>query len=215
MSTFEQWSVAFSKLQLRERYLLCYGSVALVLYLGLMFLFEPLWQRNVQLQQQQQNSQRQLAGFDEQISALQQLLSQDPNETLRQQLTQLQQQEQQVLIQIRDVTGRYVSAAQMLQLLQDVLRQQQQVQLVALENLAAQPLQLTGSNAETPLLYRHRTRLTFRGDYVALQQLLSRLQQLPWQLHWQDLHYEVKQHPQAELQLQLETLSEYENYLQI
>ncbi len=47
------------------------------------------------------------------------------------------------------------------------------------------------------------------------QQLLERLEQLPWQLHWRTLDYQVKDYPQAELQLELETVSEYDSYLKI
>ena len=55
-----------------------------------------------------------------------------------------------------------------------------------------------------PLLYLHKTEISFSGQYAQLQRLLQQLEQLPWQLHWHQLEYKVSEHPQAELRLELE-----------
>lgn len=220
MSQWQQYSERFLKLQLRERYLIGYGSALLLLWLGALYLLQPLWQMQVQLKQQNRSSLQQIVGLQQQIDEVQQALSVNPDQQLQQNIDRMLASEQQLLGQIRSVTGRYISGEQMVQLLQDVLNQQQNIRLMALENLPAKAVLLPGvSSGQTPgakpLLYRHSTKLTFAGPYAGLQQLLQRLEQLPWQLHWRTLNYQVKEYPQAELQLELETVSEYDSYLKI
>lgn len=220
MSAWQQYNERFLTLQLRERYLIGYGSALLVLWLGALYLVQPLWQMHVQLKQQNRGSLQQIVGLQQQIDEVQRALSIDPNQQLQQNIDKMQLEQQQLLSQIRGMTGRYISGEQMVVLLQDVLNQQQNIRLVALENLPAKAVLLPGLSPEAtvganPLLYRHGTILTFTGPYNGLQQLLQRLEQLPWQLHWRTLDYQVKDYPQAQLQLELETVSEYDSYLKI
>lgn len=225
MSQWQQYSERFLTLQLRERYLIGYGSALLLLWLGGLYLVQPLWQMHVQVKQQNRSGLQQIVGLQQQIDEVQQALNVNPDQQLQQNIDSMLTTEQQLLDQIRSVTGRYISGEQMVQLLQDVLNQQQNIRLIALENLPAKAVMLPGAaltetaegnKANTkPLLYRHGTKLTFAGHYAGLQQLLQRLEQLPWQLHWRTLNYQVKEFPQAELQLELETVSEYDSYLKI
>ncbi|MFN6971351.1 MAG: hypothetical protein ACK4NN_10835 [Rheinheimera sp.] len=220
MNLWQQYAERFLTLKLRERYLIGYGSALLVLWLGALYLVQPLWQMQVQLTQQNRSSLQQVVGLQQQIDEVQQALSVDPDQQLQQNIDQMLLEQQQLLNQIRGMTGRYISGEQMVLLLQDVLNQQQNIRLVALENLPPKAVLLPGvaaepSAADKPLLYRHGTKLTFTGPYAGLQQLLQRLEQLPWQLHWRTLYYQVLEYPQAQLQLELETVSEYDSYLKI
>jgi|GEM_PF-902395 len=230
MSPWQQYSERFLTLQLRERYLIGYGSALLLLWLVALYLVQPLWQMHIQLKQQNRSSLQQIVGLQQQIDEVQRALSVNPDQQLQQNIDKMLGDEQRLLTQIRGVTGRYISGEQMVQLLQDVLNQQQNIRLIALENLPAKAVMLPGASltgtagdnvsaghatSTKPLLYRHGTKLTFAGHYAGLQQLLLRLEQLPWQLHWRTLHYQVKEYPQAELQLELETVSEYDSYLKI
>ena len=241
MNWYRQWQEAFANLKLAERRLLFIALLILTPYLLLLWLLEPRWQQLQREHQQLRQSIGQLAQINTQSDVLQQALQQDPNEQLRQQLANEQQLQQQLSADIRHLTGRYVAAEQMLTLLQDVLAQSPGVRLQQLSSQTPQPIPLgdsaagasadqtannSGQNdgglATAPpvsrgptLLYRHITVLTFSGDYQHLQQLLQRMEALPWQLHWRQLDYRVQQHPQAELILQLETFSEQADYLRI
>lgn len=241
MNWYRQWQEAFANLKLAERRLLFIALLLLTPYLLLLWVLEPRWQQLQRQHQQLRQSIGQLEQLNTQSNLLQQALQQDPNELLRQQLASEQQLQQQLSADIRQLTGRYVAAEQMLALLQDVLAQSPGVRLQQLSSQTPQPILLgntaTGASASQTsvnsgqnaanvvtaptvgsgptLLYRHITVLTFSGDYHHLQQLLQRMEALPWQLHWRQLDYRVQQHPQAELILQLETFSEQVDYLRI
>lgn len=221
MTRYQQWQEAFAGLKLTERRLIFIASAVLVPYLTILFLLEPGWRQVQQLQQQIRQAQAQFLALDQQSSQLLLSLQQDPNSQVKAQLAAETQRQAELGQQIRQLTGRYVGPEQMLSLLQDVLKQSPGVQLQQLSSKQPEPVRLPANGTTTtaadatPMLYRHVTMLTFRGDYPHLQQFLQQLEALPWQLHWRQLDYQVLQHPQAELTLQLETISEQADYLRI
>lgn len=215
-SQWQQAVSAYGRLQLRERYMLLAASSLLLLWLGLLYLLEPAWQQLQQQRLQQQQLQTATAQLQRQLTEVETALQQDPDAQLKQQLASASLQQQQLTTQIRQVSGRYIAPEQMVALLQDVLLTQPQVQLLRLENQPALALQLPGATDGTASqLYQHRTLFVFGGQYQPLQQLLQQLEQLPWQLHWRQLRYQVSRYPLAELHLELETVSEQQNYLRL
>ena len=231
MSRWQQLSEQYLQLQLRERRLIYLASLALLLWLGVLYAIEPLWQSLQAGKQQQKLVLQQMAQLQQQVDTVLQVLNTDPNTQIRSQISQSEQQRDQLSQQIKQLTGRYVSPEQMLPLLQDVLKSSPGVKLLRMRSLQAEPVILAAapkaaapaqaaatpgqSVPAAPLLYLHKTEISFSGQYAQLQRLLQQLEQLPWQLHWHQLEYKVSEHPQAELRLELETISEQADYLRI
>lgn len=225
MTAYQRWQEGFARLKLSERRLIFIATAVLFPYLSVLFLLEPGWQQLQQQQRQLRQAVDQFQALEQQSSQLLERLQLDPNQQIKAQLADEQQRQADLSLQIRQLTGRYVGPEQMLTLLRDVLQQSPGVQLLRLNSQIPQPIQLvnaamSGNEAvaagqSSPLLYRHLTVLVFQGDYQRLQQFLQKLEALPWQLHWRELHYQVTQHPTAELTLQLETISEQADYVRI
>lgn len=215
MKWWRQYSKRFLTLQIRERKLIFYATQVVIIWLAAVLFIEPLLQQTSQLNQQNVDTEQQIQRLQQQTAIIQRALNVDLNEQVRAQIGAQQQVEQELTQKIQQMTGSYISANQMLTLLEDLLVKMPEVQLAALENFPATPV-LIGTDAKAaPLLFQHRTQLVFLGNYASLQQLLSQLQQLSWQLHWVKLNYKVIKHPEAQLQLELETVSESANYVQI
>ncbi len=231
MSRWQQLSEQYLQLQLRERRLIYLASLALLLWLGALYAVEPLWQSLQASKQQQKLVLQQMAQLQQQVDTVLQVLNTDPNTQIRTQISQSEQKRDELSQQIKQLTGRYVSPEQMLPLLQDVLKSSPGVKLLRMRSLQAEPVSLAPSPQvaapapavatpgqsmpAAPLLYLHKTEISFSGQYAQLQRLLQQLEQLPWQLHWHQLEYKVSEHPQAELRLELETISEQADYLRI
>lgn len=231
MSQWQQLSEQYLQLQLRERRLIYLASLALLLWLGALYAVEPLWQSLQASKQQQKLVLQQMAQLQQQVDTVLQVLNTDPNTQIRTQISQSEQKRDELSQQIKQLTGRYVSPEQMLPLLQDVLKSSPGVKLLRMRSLQAEPVSLAAapqvaapapavatpgqSMPAAPLLYLHKTEISFSGQYAQLQRLLQQLEQLPWQLHWHQLEYKVSEHPQAELRLELETISEQADYLRI
>ena len=231
MSQWQQLSEQYLQLQLRERRLIYLASLALLLWLGALYAVEPLWQSLQASKQQQKLVLQQMAQLQQQVDTVLQVLNTDPNTQIRTQISQSEQKRDELSQQIKQLTGRYVSPEQMLPLLQDVLKSSPGVKLLRMRSLQAEPVSLAPapqvaapapavstpgqSVPAAPLLYLHKTEISFSGQYAQLHRLLQQLEQLPWQLHWHQLEYKVSEHPQAELRLELETISEQADYLRI
>lgn len=231
MSQWQQLSEQYLQLQLRERRLIYLASLALLLWLGALYAVEPLWQSLQASKQQQKLVLQQMAQLQQQVDTVLQVLNTDPNTQIRTQISQSEQKRDELSQQIKQLTGRYVSPEQMLPLLQDVLKSSPGVKLLRMRSLQAEPVSLAPapqvaasapavatpgqSVPAAPLLYLHKTEISFSGQYAQLQRLLQQLEQLQWQLHWHQLEYKVSEHPQAELRLELETISEQADYLRI
>lgn len=216
MTQWQQLNSRYSNLQPREKSLIFYGLLILTLWLGIMYVLEPTWKNLQQSERQQRTVQAQITEAERQAEQLKLQLASDINSDFKQQITQLQQQQQALNEQISLTASHFVGAEQMITLLQDVLSNSKGVQLKALTTSEAQPVRLAGQPVdEASVLFRHTTTLVVSGRYQQLYAMLQRIEQLPWLLNWAALDYQVTTHPQADMTLQLITVSEYEDFIRL
>jgi len=112
---------------------------------------------------------------------------------------------------IEQLTGNLIPAKKMVQVLEDVLRQSSSLQLVKVQSLPVRLLIREGETQETLVsddrLYLHAVELQLRGDYFETLSYLRALEELPWQVIWDQLEYQVDGYPQADIRLRINTLS--------
>lgn len=214
MSQWQQIQQRYNQLQLREKRLIFFGSLLLSGWLLLLLVVEPAFLAYQQSHKQLQQVQQQIRALDEQAALLQTQLVQDINQPLREQLSLQQQRDLAQDDQLNPYRQRFMTGQQTVLMLQDLLASLAPLQLVALTTAPAEPLRLPGQPPEDlPALYRHQTTLVVSGNYQQLQQIVLKVEALPWLLQWQQLDYQVQQHPTAQLTLQLATVSEHESYI--
>lgn len=215
MSVWRQAAKQFMTLQLRERKIIFYATQVVIVWLAFVLLLEPMLQATEALQTQNRATSQQIQRLQQQSTVIQNALNIDLNQQVQGNIEDQQRVERELTAKIQQMTGSYIGANQMLALLENLLTSLPQVQLVAMENQPAAPLLIGAEPSAQPLLYKHRTRFIFHGNFASLQGLLAQLQRLSRQLHWVQLDYKVLTHPTAELQLELETVSESPHYVQI
>ena len=164
----------------------------------------------------QQDAQTRLLAADNSLLDIQAKLAADPNLSFRQALAAAQASHDNLLQRIDLETSTLISPARMKALLQDLLRNQAKLKLVALQSSSgplAVPAAVTADNKEqkTPpvVFYRHGLRLTLEGGYFDLLAYLNAIQASGWRLHWDSLNYEVGEEgaSRARVILDLHTLS--------
>lgn len=203
---------AYSTLHPREQRWLQVILHAAVVALLMLLLVQPLWHRNLTLQQTIISQQGQQQRLQDQLEQLRQQAINDPNQPLRDELTVLQGQQMQMNQRIASLTDALVSPAQMLPLLEQMLQQDKRLQVKSLVNLPPQRLGLGEEFADVQL-YSHGLRLTLDASYDGLLAYLQRLDAMPWRLFWRALDFQIVQHPQGELMLEVYTLSMREEVL--
>lgn len=216
MSQWQQLDARFSALQAREKWLIAGSSLLLTMWLVFIVLLEPTLHSIATARQQVALQQRQHQEATAVAEQLRQQLSVDHNLALQQQLERLRQQQSLLDSEIRQSARHFISAEQMVALLQSVLLQSQTVQLSRLQTLPPVAVSLQGQAPETAaLLYQHTVKLTLVGTYTELSKALQSIEQLPWTVNWQALEYQVSRYPQAEMTLELATVSEHEDIIRL
>jgi MSHA biogenesis protein MshJ len=225
------WLKRWQALAPREQWLAYAVGLALLPMLYLLLIGDPLAGRI-----KAQDNQRRLAEARrlEAESAMQEMrakLAADPNLGYRKALQTADAERQQTLGLIEEQTSALVSPQRMKILLQDLLRTQPGLRLLALES-SSSPLMLpeapgpaapatntTGKAQEPPppplTLYRHGLRLTLEGGYFELLAYLRAIQSSGWRLHWDSLDYRVGETGpgRAKIVLELHTLSRHAGWV--
>ncbi|MGP9803154.1 hypothetical protein [Rheinheimera sp. NSM] len=216
MTQWQLLSDKFSQLQRREKLLLSLGSIFLTLWLLLIYLLEPVLLAAQQGQKQLSTLQQQQHDAKARADTLRRQLSVNMDQKYLEQITSLQQQEQQLNSEIRLSAAHFVGSEQMISLLQNILQSSSGVQVTRLSTPPAQPVRLAGqADDEAALLYQHTITLVMSGSYAKLYAVLQRIEQLPGLVNRAGLEYRVLEYPQAELSLKLSTVSEYEDFIRL
>ncbi len=120
--------------------------------------------------------------------------------------------------------ARFVPPEDVPALLEDVLKNHEGLKLVRLTSQPAEPVTITvemeeGSDpdeaSEVPQveIYRHPVLLEFEGGYLDVLAYLESLEQVGWQFAWRRLEYAVAEYPDAQVLIELETLSREKEWL--
>jgi len=200
----QRWQAAcaaFAARLPRERWLLAGVGLALALWLGDRLWLAPPLQQLKQAQQQLSQSEKALAD----LRAAQQLAREQAEQQQRQRDTELTQ----LRAELQALEGRpgALEGARMLALLEELVqRQQGRLQLRALSALP-DPEAGAPASGTAPRLYRHAIELVVSGPYANVHQYLQELAQSEARLRVRELSFTVRQHPELEMSLQVETLS--------
>lgn len=210
---WELWQSKFQQLQLRERRLVFFASLGLFGWLCVVLVLEPAWIKHQQQRQQLASVSAQLQQTEQGIVQLQDELSRNINQEVQQRLTRLEGRALELEQQLAARTAHFVGADRVLPMLQSLLMGDARVRLLSLQSMP--PSVVAYDADQQPLLYQHKIRLVMQGDYSALRQLLTTLEQLPWQLGWHSLQYRVTEHPLAELALDIVTVGDHADFIQL
>lgn len=206
---WRQASAAFDARVPRERWLIAGAGLALAFWLGDTLWWAPA-QKRLAL------AQKQTAQAEQALTALRTAQAQ-----ARQQDAQQRRQHDAELARLRAelqaLEGRpgALEGARMLALLEELVqRQQGSLRLLALSSVpdagSLAPPAAASAAASTPAaprLYRHAIELVLSGSYAALHQYLQQLAQSEARLRVRQFSFVVREHPEIELTLQVETLS--------
>lgn len=210
----QQWlelQEKFNALSLSRRKFWFVLTLIFVAYLGLYVLLLPVWQSYQSDATQLQQQENQLNVLEQQIQAVEIRLSGDPKAPLKRRLENFEQQLEAINQRLQNETN-YVSAADNRRLLQALLVSASQLTVVSAQAKPAE--RIYGDNeSQQGAIYKHRLQLVVQGSYQQIYEYFRRLEQLPWSFYWQKMDYGVVNYPQAEVTLEIYTLSLERDYV--
>ena len=203
-------SAKFDALQQREKVLVAGIILALVYALVEFTLLKPADDEHKKLTGQLQANSTQLTSSQEQMAQLQTNATGN-NGNRGPQLRAVQQQVSALRSELATLAGGLADANQLPRILEDVLVKTGKLSLLKLQALPVEELQLAAtSNSGEPVsagVYKHGVALQLQGAYFDVVDYLEALEQLPWGLRWDTLNYRAASYPNAQVTLQVYTLT--------
>ena len=198
---------AYEKLTSREKNIVLSTTILALVVLVYLLAVEPMALNAKRLLDQQQQLTASNQALKEKISTTKNVQRQDPNAILRKELAIILQESKKIQENINVLTQALVAPRQMVSLLESVLTEDKKLTLVSLRNLPEEAISIDNSAADSALIYRHAFEIELEATYDSALAYLKRLDQLPWQLFWQDLQYESTNYPKGTLKIKIYTLS--------
>lgn len=219
---WQQWSGRFDSLEQRERLLIAGAALAFVYCLWEFTFYSGRREARATLEAEQQIALESISRAEAERAVLTGLAQRDPFASLRRELIELQQTAESVDKKLQALSAGLVAATDLPLVLKTVLESRPQVQLLSLQALPVEELALPSAEAQTPVaqasvqesaadkppvLYRHGVQVVLRSGFAATLDYLAALEQGSWQFYWEQLDYQVKNYPLAEVTLHVYTLS--------
>lgn len=219
-----QMAERFNGLSTRERVLVFVSVLVILALLLFVVLIEPVMKRSAQIDNQLAAQQRASNARQVQISALSRMLKEDPSIEVRAQIEGLVGQQTELQEIIRERSQYLVAPSEVAPLIEQVLERESGVKLLKFSSLPVQQLQLTSAtdiDTDTPAaeesaqgealdvapVYMHGFEVTLEGDYNGVYAYLLQLESLPQAFFWEQMSYQVAEHPSALVTLRIYTLS--------
>lgn len=208
----------YQSMTTRERLLIAGVCLIVVFFVVDYLALQPALSERTRLQQDIASAQRQRADQGNEIANLSSQLANSPTIVLQRQIESLKNQlrEQDESVQAR--ASGLTPAMELPVLLKEILEQHPGLTFEKLETLPVEELKLLiaangspGDNADekntSTGVFKHTVELSLKGSYLALFNYLQSIEQMPWQLYWQELDYNSDQYPNASIRIQVYTLS--------
>lgn len=211
-------------MSLRERALIFAAAAFLAVSLIDSFFLNPLLQQQKKLSAQVVQQQEKMKEIQAQLAALLQAKQADATSPQRERIRQLRQQIADGDTYLQGRRDKLVPPERMPALLEQMLKRNGRLQLVAMNTLPVTPFIEQAADAtiaQAPLvgqerqMYKHGVQITVRGSYADLLQYLTALEKLPTRMFWGVAKMNVVQYPSVELTLTLYTLSLDKTWLQV
>lgn len=213
----EQWNrlaARFDALGQRERILGFIVALVVLVLLFQMLALDPLLARKKRLTQQLADSRQGLTLVQQQVKT-QQALS-DPGAARRSHRDALRQQLADIDKGMGEAQRGLVPPERTARLLEEVLTRSRGLQLVSLRTLPVQRFDASATEAKSAqilakdperVLYQHGFEIALQGSYAEVQDYLTRVEQLPWQMFWSRISVNTEQYPRLTVTLTVQTLS--------
>jgi|TARA_R110000850_G_scaffold259420_1_gene386407 MSHA biogenesis protein MshJ len=220
----EQWYNIKDKaaaLSLRERSILLAVGIIVIVFLWAQFFYLNFEQELKKTKQEISHFQQSQWSQKEELAKLMTSLSHDPNAALFKEQREIQEKLESLKEQIEIRLSDLIAPELMADVMRDVLSDYKGLRLISAKNLPVAPLKLTVNQKEEKknkpeetqtVLFSHRFEMELTGDYFQTVAFLKSLESMQG-FYWTMLKYEVDGYPNANITLQLSTLSLDEDWI--
>ena len=179
MSQYQQLSDKFSALENREKQLIFWVSLGLIVYLFFWFGLSPVLDAMSAADKTATRKESEYKALVIQRDAIQQALSVDYTQRMQQELDSARKALLSVDETLLSLNEGFVAADRMPELLMTLLNEENNVSLVNFNVEPTQTIRFGEGETQSTSFYRHNMRLVIEGNYFDLRSYLARLQAAP------------------------------------
>lgn len=182
-------STRYELLSQREKILVLLSSLAVIVGLLFVSMIEPQFLAKQASELKYQRNQQTLQQIEQQIQQYQQILATEPEQVMREKLTQLQSEKEQLAQSLAQSHLSVLSTVEFTELLAEILEQQEGLRVTDFR-LKAQPF--TGDEDlidEPASILKQQLNLSLQGSDVSLKNYLKRLEAMPVAISWDSIEY--------------------------
>ena len=208
----------------RERVMVLLAVVAVPIFLLYILFIDPALTRRQALTTRMTQQQIELQALQIRTQALEKRRN-EPDAAQVARRDESRRQIAEIDATLKNLQSGLVPAQRMNALLQDVLKRNPRLQLIALSTLPATPLvdkrapaEKTAAAAPTPKstdkpaveagnVFKHGVQITLKGSYGDLHDYLAGLEKLPWRMFWSRASLNADDYPRLTLTVTIFTLS--------
>lgn len=205
--SFAKYDAQFESLSQREKVLIFATGLIVIVAIMVFLLIDPALQKNTKTADSLPPLATEIQTLQQTSIIYEQALAEDPNEKLREQIASVNDRMQVLQNQFSAQLSDLILPRQMPVLIEQVFAQAEGLKLVEMASVT--PVNIFADNpamAGVPL-YQHGVKLTFEGRFFAVRDFLASLEQLTNQIYWRSMAYQVSEYPNAEVTLEVYTLS--------
>lgn len=215
-----------NSLSSRERGLFFLVILGVVYYLWQALIFDTVFGSKEKLEESIKLARKQVEQLTTQVNSIYEIIRLNPKTELSDRVELLRKEKKKYEDSIALLTKQLIPPKEMSKLLEEILARNKELTLVKMENIPEEPIfkqqEVNGKTKEDlnkkdepnkVQIYKHGVKLELVGTYFITKKFLQSLEQLPWQLLWDELQYEVKDYPNASIKIVIYTLSLQKSYV--
>ena len=219
-TSWQTLSAKFDGYSLRERLLLLFCLLALLVGIWQLAFALPQEKRREQMQNELAQIKTDIQAQEAQRQAFLSAIQGGEDS----ELARLESRLEELNNQLASLSQGLVEARQLPEILQQVLISTTDVRLRRLRTLPVRELQLqrlesrsddtdTAESERATGIFQHRVELEISASYFQLLALLQQLEALPWRFYWDQLDYQRNDYPRGDIRLRVHTLTAEEGLL--
>jgi MSHA biogenesis protein MshJ len=216
MSNFtDNLEARFNAISEREQKLLFYAVPFVICFVFILGLIEPTIMQTIDTRDEINIRKLGLVDASNNVDIVKAQLSLNPDMETRNQINGVN--EQIVILEklFANELEQLVPPYAMPLVLEQLLAKAKKLRLMSMSSIPPSNIFNDDENAIGPELFKHGLKIRFEGSFFDTRDFLISAEQMGWKLHWREILFEVNEYPQAQVDIELFTLSKSEAYINV
>lgn len=214
VSLWRKLRLVIDSLSLRERRLLAIVSSVVTFTILINVLWLPTYKRYIKIEGENNDYANQISASIESIELLKVQAKQDVNQPYKKKLANLENTLNRQDEELAKLTAILIKPENMNQVFRELLSESK-LKVIKLNNYPAVRIKDKDIKENKHSLFQHFLNIELKGDYLSLLSFIQNIESQKWQLHWNNIEFEIEDYPYGKAIINVHTLSTSKKVLEL